>query len=93
MARIKGFVYKEDGLGVNQLVLTTFLITYCIVDARIIIFLTEFEQASKFQQDTWLWLEIRGSLKETTYIRNYFVAVYLAVGWVSENIYSIIELM
>jgi putative membrane protein len=63
--KVSGFVYKEEGLQVNQLVLGRFLITHCIADASIIGLLTEFKQASEFEQDTWL--EIEGTLEVTTY--------------------------
>jgi putative membrane protein len=63
--KVSGFVYKEDGFEVSQLVVSRFLITHCVADASVIGFLTEFKQASKLEQDTWL--EIEGTLEVTTY--------------------------
>ncbi|MCJ7840956.1 TIGR03943 family protein [Lederbergia sp. NSJ-179] len=61
----KGFVYKEDGLESNQLVLSRFYMVHCVADASIVGFLSEFDEASTFQEDTWL--EIEGTLNVTTY--------------------------
>ena len=63
--RVSGFVYKEEGLAENQLVLSRFLISHCIADASVTGLITEFNQAKEFEQDTWL--EIEGTLKVTTY--------------------------
>ena len=63
--KVSGFVYKEEGLKENQLVLSRFLITHCIADASITGLIAEFNQASEFEQDTWL--EIEGTLEVTTY--------------------------
>lgn len=63
--RVKGFVYKDEELKENQLVLSRFLITHCIADANIIGLIAEFNQASEFEQDTWL--EIEGTLEVTTF--------------------------
>lgn len=63
--RISGFVYREDGMELNQLVISRFLITHCIADASFIGLLTQFEQASNFKEDTWLVIE--GTLDITTY--------------------------
>lgn len=63
--KVRGFVYKEEGLEENQLVLSRFLITHCIADASIAGLIAEFNQASEYEQDTWL--EIEGILEVTTY--------------------------
>ncbi|MCQ6275845.1 TIGR03943 family protein [Bacillus sp. V3B] len=63
--KVSGFVYKEEGIGANQLVISRFIITHCIADASIIGLLTEFEQASEYQQDTWL--EIEGTIDVTSF--------------------------
>jgi putative membrane protein len=63
--KVSGFVYKEEGLDPNQLVISRFLITHCIADASIIGLLTEFKHSSEFEQDTWL--ELEGTLDVTTY--------------------------
>ncbi|MFT8323087.1 MAG: TIGR03943 family protein [Bacillus sp. (in: firmicutes)] len=63
--KLKGFVYKEEGLAKNQLVLSRFVITHCIADAGIIGFLSEFPEAEKITEDTWL--EATGILEKTAY--------------------------
>ncbi|WP_428911930.1 TIGR03943 family putative permease subunit [Niallia sp. Krafla_26] len=63
--KVSGFVYKEEGLEENQLVLSRFLITHCIADASITGLITEFDQANEFEEDTWL--EIEGTLEVTNY--------------------------
>jgi putative membrane protein len=62
---LKGFVYKEDGLDKDQLVISRFLITHCVADASIIGFLSEFSEASSIEQDTWI--EAYGVLDTTSY--------------------------
>ncbi|MGM7681213.1 TIGR03943 family putative permease subunit [Cytobacillus sp. Hm23] len=62
---LKGFVYKEDGFEENQLVISRFLITHCVADASIIGFLSEFNEASSIEQDTWI--EAKGVLDITNY--------------------------
>ncbi|RSK26179.1 TIGR03943 family protein [Bacillus sp. HMF5848] len=62
---LKGFVYKEEGIPNNQLVIARFLITHCVADASIIGFLSEFAEAESIQTDTWL--EAKGVLEITTY--------------------------
>lgn len=52
--QIKGFVYKEEGLDSNQLVVARFLITHCVADARVIGLLSESNQASNFSENTWV---------------------------------------
>lgn len=63
--QLKGFVYKEDGLEPNQLVLSRFLITHCVADASIIGFLSELPEASSLQEDSWI--EANGVLNISTY--------------------------
>lgn len=63
--KVSGFVYKEEGFGTSQLVISRFMITHCVADASIIGLLTEFEHANEYKQDTWL--EIEGTLDVTTY--------------------------
>lgn len=62
---LKGFVYKEEGLEQDQLVISRFLITHCVADASIIGFLSQFSEASSIEQDTWI--EANGVLDTTTY--------------------------
>jgi putative membrane protein len=51
---LTGFVYKEDVLDQNQLVLSRFLITHCVADASIIGFISELQEAPQIDQDTWI---------------------------------------
>jgi putative membrane protein len=62
---LKGFVYKEEGFVENQLVISRFLITHCVADATIIGFLSELEEASSIDEDTWV--EAEGILNIITY--------------------------
>jgi putative membrane protein len=62
---LKGFVYKEDGLEQNQLVLARFLITHCVADAGIIGFISELPEASSVEVNTWI--EAKGVLDTTNY--------------------------
>ncbi|KKK36493.1 hypothetical protein WQ57_18930 [Mesobacillus campisalis] len=63
--KVSGFVYKEEGLDGNQLVLSRFLITHCVADASIIGLLAEFKEAGEFKQDTWL--EMEGTIGVTVF--------------------------
>lgn len=65
MIKMSGFVFEEDKLPDNQLVLSRFLITHCVADASHIGFLTEFDKAPGVKQDTWL--EINGTIALTRY--------------------------
>ena len=60
-----GFVYKEPSFSQNQLVVSRFMIVHCIADAVILGFLTEFDDANKLDEDTWI--EIEGVLDTTNY--------------------------
>ncbi|WP_342431119.1 TIGR03943 family protein [Neobacillus sp. FSL H8-0543] len=62
---LKGFVYKEDGLEKNQLVLARFLITHCVADAGIVGFISELPEASSIEVNTWI--EAKGVLDTTNY--------------------------
>jgi putative membrane protein len=62
---LKGFVYKEEGLEQNQLVLARFLITHCVADAGIIGFISELPEASSIEVNTWI--EAEGVLDITNY--------------------------
>ncbi|MDQ0300352.1 putative membrane protein [Salibacterium salarium] len=63
--KVQGFIYREEGLHFNQVVISRFIITHCIADAGVMGLLTEFEQAGSFEEDTWL--EIEGELDVTVY--------------------------
>ncbi|MFS0775322.1 TIGR03943 family protein [Neobacillus sp. 3P2-tot-E-2] len=62
---LKGFVYKEDGLEKNQLVLARFLITHCVADAGIIGFISELPDALSLEVNTWI--EAKGVLDTTNF--------------------------
>ena len=62
---LKGFIFKEEGMAQNQLVLSRFLITHCVADASTIGFLSELPEASTLEEDTWI--EAQGIIETTTY--------------------------
>lgn len=63
--KLKGFVYKEDGLEQNQLVIARFMITHCVADAGIIGFISELPEAPSIEENTWI--EAEGVLETTTF--------------------------
>jgi putative membrane protein len=63
--KLKGFVYKEDGLEEDQLVIARFMITHCVADAGIIGFISELPEASSLEVNTWI--DAEGVLETTTY--------------------------
>ncbi|MFB6468959.1 TIGR03943 family protein [Cytobacillus sp. Hz8] len=62
---LKGFIYSEDGLAPNQLVIARFLITHCAADAGIIGFLSKFSDTTSLTANSWI--EAKGVLDTTTY--------------------------
>jgi putative membrane protein len=62
---LKGFVYKEEGLEQDQLVLARFIITHCVADASIIGFITELPDAPLLDENTWI--EVKGVLDTTNF--------------------------
>ncbi|GAK38718.1 hypothetical protein TCA2_0444 [Paenibacillus sp. TCA20] len=52
--QLSGFVFRDEELSDNQLVISRFLITHCIADAALIGFLAEFPQAARLDEDTWI---------------------------------------
>lgn len=75
---ISGFVYREEGMRSNQLVLSRFYMYHCVADASIIGLLSEFEEASTFPEDTWL--ELEGTIDITTY-NGYEIPILKAEKW------------
>ena len=63
--KLKGFVYKEEGLEKDQLVIARFMITHCVADASIIGFISELPEASSLEMNTWI--DVEGVLDTTTY--------------------------
>lgn len=76
--KMSGFVFKEEGFASDQLVLSRFMITHCLADASVLGFLTQFEEASIFEEDTWL--EMEGVLDVTTY-DGYEMPIIKATSW------------
>jgi putative membrane protein len=70
---LTGFVYKEDGLAEDQLILSRFLISHCVADASIIGFLTTFPEASNLDEDTWV--QANGVIEMATYNGNHIPIV------------------
>ncbi|WP_208588912.1 TIGR03943 family putative permease subunit [Gracilibacillus suaedae] len=62
---LSGFVYREEGFSAQQLVIGRFLITHCVADAGLIGFLTEYDQAVNFEDNTWL--NVTGTIQLTNY--------------------------
>lgn len=65
---ISGFVYRESGMEDNQLVIGRIAVQCCTADAAPYGVLTEFDEASKFPDDTWL--TVRGTIGYTEYNGN-----------------------
>jgi putative membrane protein len=63
--KLKGFVYKEEGLEKDQLVIARFMITHCVADASIIGFISELPEATSLEMNTWI--DVEGVLDTTTY--------------------------
>lgn len=61
----QGFVYKEEGLASNQLVISRFLITHCVADASMIGFLSEAEEAPELYDN--MWIKVKGVIDTATY--------------------------
>jgi putative membrane protein len=62
---LTGFVYREEGMTEDQLVVSRFIITHCVADAGVVGFLSEFSDASTFKNDTWI--KVKGTLDVTKY--------------------------
>ncbi|WP_054950465.1 TIGR03943 family putative permease subunit [Numidum massiliense] len=63
--KLTGFVYKEEGMAADELVVGRFAVTCCIADSSVLGFLSQIPEAQEIAADTWL--EIEGSL-ETTFV-------------------------
>ncbi|WP_394583800.1 TIGR03943 family putative permease subunit [Cytobacillus firmus] len=61
----QGFIYKEDGLDSNQLVISRFLITHCVADASMIGFLSEMEEAPELYDN--MWVKVSGVIDKAAY--------------------------
>ena len=63
--QLKGFVYKEEVMNKDELVVARFIITHCVADAGLIGFLVKMDDAPGLESDTWI--QIDGVLDMTTY--------------------------
>ncbi|MEK3854824.1 TIGR03943 family putative permease subunit [Cytobacillus sp. FSL H8-0458] len=61
----QGFIYKEEGLDSNQLVISRFLITHCVADASMIGFLSEMEEAPELYDN--MWVKVSGVIDKASY--------------------------
>lgn len=62
---IIGFVFKEEGMAENELVVARFTVTCCVADAGVIGFFARIDEASALKEDTWI--KVKGTLDVTTY--------------------------
>ncbi|NBD25688.1 TIGR03943 family putative permease subunit [Paenibacillus glycinis] len=62
--QITGFVYREDGLPANQLIIGRMAMTHCIADISPYGIIAEADNAASFANDTWV--TITGTLSKTT---------------------------
>lgn len=76
--QLRGFVYKEEGMAPDQLVVSRFVITHCVADAGIIGFLSTLDAAPKLAQDTWI--QVEGVLDVTDYADNRLPVIRIS-GW------------
>lgn len=60
-----GFVYKEEGMETNQLVVSRFIITHCVADAGVLGLLAQMDEASQLKKDTWI--QVQGVLDIAIY--------------------------
>ncbi|WP_168928823.1 TIGR03943 family putative permease subunit [Paenibacillus dokdonensis] len=63
--RIKGFIYREEGLGENQFIIGRMAMTHCIADISPYGIIAESPQAGSFADDAWV--ELTGTITTTTY--------------------------
>lgn len=75
---LTGFVYKEDGMGKDQLALSRFIVTHCIADASVVGFLAVTDAAAQLNPDTWIRAE--GVLDVETY-EGTAMPVIRMTGW------------
>jgi putative membrane protein len=71
---LSGFVYREDDLKANQLVVGRFAVSCCSADASPYGVLTEFPNANNFAKDTWV--KITGTIEKGNYHDNEIFKVH-----------------
>ncbi|MCD1260371.1 TIGR03943 family protein [Paenibacillus athensensis] len=65
---LSGFVYREEGLKADQLIVGRFAVSCCSADASPYGVLTEFPGASAFAKDTWI--KVTGKIAKGSYDGN-----------------------
>ncbi|WP_165279962.1 TIGR03943 family putative permease subunit [Paenibacillus protaetiae] len=63
--QIRGFVYRENELAANQLIIGRMAMTHCIADISPYGIIAEADNAASYANDTWLTLT--GTIASTTY--------------------------
>jgi uncharacterized repeat protein (TIGR03943 family) len=63
--KIKGFIYREDGLAENQFIIGRMAMTHCIADISPYGMIAESPGASGYADDTWV--TITGTIAKTSY--------------------------
>ncbi len=63
--KIKGFIYRENGLLENQLFIGRMAMTHCIADISPYGIIAELPNASRYANDSWV--TITGTIDKTTY--------------------------
>lgn len=63
--KIKGFIYRENGLADNQLIIGRMAMTHCIADISPYGFVAELPDASRYANDSWV--TITGTIDKTTF--------------------------
>ncbi len=62
---IKGFVYREDGMEQNQIVVARFLMSCCSADTSVIGMMAEGLDLGEIETDSWV--KVTGTISQTTY--------------------------
>lgn len=63
--KIKGFIYRESGLGSNQFIIARMGMTHCINDISPFGIIAEAANSNQFANDSWV--TITGTIKKTTF--------------------------
>lgn len=63
--RIKGFIYREEGLGENQFIIGRMAMTHCIADISPYGIIAESPEAGSFADDAWVTMT--GTIATTSY--------------------------
>ncbi|WP_082053309.1 TIGR03943 family putative permease subunit [Gordoniibacillus kamchatkensis] len=71
---LSGFVYREDDLKPDQLVVGRFAVSYCSADASPYSVLKEFPNAKAFAKDTWV--KRTGTIEQGHYHDNDIIKVH-----------------